>query len=87
MSRYKPYSEYTLDGYDKDADLYENLCTSNNQCHILKLAEAVTAYHLHNREIRCTQTKEPFDWFVICEKNTGKILRIYTAEYPEGHYV
>ena len=74
---------YTLQGYDKDADAYETLCMSPLYDHIVTMAKCVANYHTSVKELRRTSTGEPFDWFVVCDKEDD-ILMAFTSDEPEG---
>lgn len=74
---------YYLHGYDKDADVYETIVTTPSYDCVLLAGKAFIHYHMNVKEMRCTKTNEPFDWFMVSDDN-GKPIMVFTFEHPEG---
>lgn len=74
---------YYLEGYDKDADVYEVICASPSYNWALYMAHCVMEHHMHMGELRRTDTGEPFDWFVVMDAG-GKLLKVFSTDDPEG---
>lgn len=79
----KQTTSYYINGYDKDADVYETICDSPLYDRAVIMAKALIYYHTNISELRRTKTNEPFDWFIVSDEK-GKPLKIFTIDEPEG---
>ncbi len=76
--------DYYVYGYDKDADVYEQLCASFLYERAKEIGRAIMRYHMEVEEICRTKTGEPFDWFVVTD-NMHNPLHVFTADDPDGY--
>lgn len=74
---------YYLKGYDKDADVYETICSTENQDRLCMIGNLIAAFqHRTDKFCRamCRDGKEePFDWFVGFDSDDN-ILYTFTGE-------
>lgn len=74
---------YRVQGYDKDSDIYETIVKVPDIQQAKTAAKAVLYNQTHGLIYRCTETGEPFDWFVIANSEEDTIL-VFTEEFPDG---
>lgn len=58
---------YSLVGYDKDNDLYEIIENNNNLKYLISKGKKISKIQNMTDNFRSNSTKEPFDWFSICD--------------------
>lgn len=77
--------DYALVGYDKDNDLYQTLATDSSLEKLITMGKIIarTASYKHDY-IYTSSHGEPFDWFVVCDRDEAVYPNIYYWTSYEG---
>lgn len=71
MPRRKTQPKFTLTGYDKDSDAYEDIKSGDDDSELCRLGKEML-----DAGARRKSNREPFDWFEVVLNATGERVHL-----------